>query len=143
MKYPRIKQKYSCGPAAVRFCLLHLLDVGVSEEGLMKQMKTDKNGMTTLPFRLMKCLRTHGLQVRGYHDMSIKSLKKHLLKGRLVITPFWDHYYIVLVVDGEEITFFCPLQNRLKMSIDEFERRWIDKDSTGKIYNNYGIVVKK
>jgi len=142
-KFPRIRQRYACGPAACRFCVKHFYGVNLSEAVLMMEMRTDPEGMTTLPRNLMRVMRRYGLIVRSFHGMSIKSLSNHLSKGRLVITPFWDHYHVALVIEDDEIIFFEGIQGRLKMSLDEFNRRWIDKDSEGNIYDSYGIVVSR
>jgi predicted double-glycine peptidase len=141
--FPRIKQKYACGPAACRFCIRHFFNWDVNEIVLMIEMKTDMERMTTLPRNLMRVMRKYGLIVRSYHNMSIRSLSNHLSKKRLVITPFWDHYHVALVLENDQVEFWEGIQGRLKMSIDEFRRRWIDKDAEGNIYDSYGIVVTK
>ncbi len=142
--FPRTRQKYACGPAAGRFCLKHFLDLDLPEERLVREMKTNtENGYTTLPRNLMKCLRSYGLKVTPKRGMSIRSLKGHLEKGRLVICPFWDHYHVALYVEGDEITFFESINGRLKMSLAEFERRWIDKTERLDVLDSYGIVVAR
>jgi hypothetical protein len=142
--FPRTRQKYACGPAAGRFCLKHFLDLDIPEVRLVREMKTNtKNGYSTLPRNLMKCLRMYGLTVTPRRGMSIRSLQNNLAKGRLVICPFWDHYHVALYIEGDDIMFYESINGRLKMSLSEFERRWIDKTEDLDVLDSYGIVVTK
>jgi len=143
MKFPRIKQKYACGPAACRFCVKHFLDKDIAEAVLIMEMRTDPKGMTTLPRNLMRVMRRYGLIVRSYHDMSIRSLCNHLDRGRFVITPYWNHYYVAVRADDDHIHFWEGLEGMVRRTREEFDLIWIDMDSEKNVYKHYGIVVRR
>lgn len=68
------------------------------------------------------------------------------------------HYVIVIGIDAENVIVMDPARfspdelagygeslggQRVAIPRDEFVRRWVDVDSEGAEYRNYGIAVRK
>lgn len=53
-RFPRIKQKWTCGPCAVRFLIKHFEGIDVPEKELVVDLATNVDGFTTLPRNIIK-----------------------------------------------------------------------------------------
>jgi len=53
-RFPRIKQKWACGPCAVRFLIKHFEGIDVPEKELVVDLATNVDGFTTLPRNIIK-----------------------------------------------------------------------------------------
>jgi len=68
-RFPRIKQKWACGPCAVRFLIKHFEGIDVPEKELVVDLATNVDGFTTLPRNIIKYLRGRGYTARPRRGM--------------------------------------------------------------------------
>lgn len=156
MVYPFKRQTYSydCGASCMETVLTYF-GYDEREDNVMKLAGTDKSG--TSIEGLMKVAKKFGLKYKARENMTIDDLKKCIRRRRPCITPIqawvgskkenWEdnwlhgHYVVPIAFDDVNIYFEDPASHsRTFLSYAEMERRWHDKDISGKKLIHFGIM---
>lgn len=155
---PDISQQhgYTCGPAVLS-TIFYYWGVYVDEATLAEELMSDPIGGTT-PENMNTAARIRGFHTLWHEDMSNKELCKNLDLGRPVIITVqaWastpaelagdsGHYVIAIDYDDNNVYFEDPALDGCRGYIpwNELDKRWHDKDKTGKSYNRFGLVIWK
>ena len=156
MVYPFKRQIYSydCGASCMETVLTYF-GYDAREDYIMKIAGTNKNGTSTEG--LIKVAKKFGLKYKACENMTITDLKKCISRKHPCITPIqawrnntkknWEddwrygHYVIPIAYDNKNLYFEDPASHyRTFLTYDEMERRWHDKDITGKKLIHFGIM---
>jgi predicted double-glycine peptidase len=147
---------YDCGSTATQ-TVLSYYGIDIRGENLMEVLETEPEDGTPID-NIIGYLRQKGLKVVAGR-MSLETLEHALSKKFPVILPLqawvnddettdWKteidngHYVVAIGSDDNKVFFEDPASfQRVYVPKQEFLDRWHDKDSNGKIYLNYGIVV--
>ena len=137
-KFHRFQEKPGwCGPAAIQMVLL-TAGIEKSQAEIAEAVQKEWWG-TTQDITIAYLSRFFdGLNFQS--GSSLRDVKQHLEKGRVVIADWWDdldkgeadgHYSLVANVDLESsrITLADPSRSRKgiwEMGVREFEKRWYD-----------------
>lgn len=160
---PSVRQgdNYDCGAAILR-SVCEYFKVGPEKESeFIKAAKTTKKDGTDT-HDLIAAANKFGLFTRAKENMTIRELKQFLDLGRPIIccVQAWDetpqkksrykkkqsgHWVAVIGYGNGVIYFEDPVLegDRGALPYKEWNKRWIDKDSDGKVYDHFGIVIWK
>jgi hypothetical protein len=151
--FPEVRQStdYTCGPSSVQ-AILYYYGISLGEDQLSELLKTDDNNGTQ-PKNIIQCCREMGLSAIDKQKMTINDIKYYLSRKIPILVVYqawgdnlsgWDsgHYSVIIGLVGDNIIFEDPsLIGKGYIPIKEFMERWHDVDSTGKVYNRYGIMI--
>jgi predicted double-glycine peptidase len=156
MVYPFKRQIYSydCGAACMETVLTYF-GYDAREDHIMRIAGTDKGG--TSIDGLIKVAKKFGIKYKVCENMTIDNLKKCINHRRPCITPVqawgnnarenWEddwrygHYVVPIAYDNRNLYFEDPAsEKRTFLSCEEMERRWHDKDTSGKKLIHVGIM---
>lgn len=156
VKNVRQSHDYDCGAASLK-SLAHFYDVPLDKERDFIKLCDSGVRKGTHPSDIVRGARKLGLHAKLYNHLTIEQLKSLLDKKIPVICaiqaygeeedydePKNGHYVIAVGHDEDNIYFEDPSMrmSRGYIPIDEFMRRWHDKESyTGETQVRMGIVV--
>ncbi len=156
LNFPQVRQStdYSCGASAVRAVLVYY-GKDIREDQLIQTMHTSKENGTD-PKNMMQYLRKQAFKV-DFGTMTVQKLKEYIDKKIpvIVLIQAWaddekeyketldnGHYAVVIGYTDTKFLFEDPsIYERGYLTFDEFEKRWKDISSEGKIYTKCGIAV--
>jgi len=154
---PSAKQQgnFTCGAACLRSISSYYKVGPETECDFVKAVKATKQDGTE-PDNLVKAAKAFGLNAVVKEGMSIKELKAYIDKQWPVICNIqaWGdpkqykkltsgHYVIAIGYDDKHLYFEDPSMkgNRGKLTCEEFEERWNDKQKNGEKTRHLGIVI--
>jgi predicted double-glycine peptidase len=157
LDFPSVRQSrdYTCGVAAFQ-AILEYYGISFREDQLEKLLGTTETDGTR-PDQIVKLARHLGLQVIEMELMKIEDLAQCLRYGFPILVVFqsWcqkdccqyaendnnGHYAVIIGIDHQMIIFEDPsLVTRGYLPINQFIKRWHDRDAYGRHYRQYGIV---
>lgn len=118
--YKKQEKTYSCGPAAIRNCLIHF-NIFVTERAIRKQCNvTDTSG--TNEDQLIQGCEYYGFNVTEIETRSIdvfkRKISKGLKQGKVYIASTEHHNHWVCILD---------YKNRKVKIVDSDYRKYVDK----------------
>ncbi|MBI3929743.1 MAG: C39 family peptidase [Armatimonadetes bacterium] len=151
---------YSCGASALQAVLMYY-GLEYSELELMEMLGTDPREGTP-PDALARVAGELGFQSEVRENLTLEDLEAILQEGVPAIvdcqawrdeeqqkqpwSEVWEsgHYMVLVGMDAENLYFEDPslLGSRGSIPRAEFEERWHDYESNGKVYHNTAIVVR-
>lgn len=156
MPVPIVRQTfdYDCGAAALQSVLMYY-GIDVREDRLMKTAGTTTRGTSVAG--IVRAARTHGLRCAS-RSMTVEDVRTFLARRIPVILALqawpersradwenmWDdgHYVVAVGVHGTTMMFADPSSIRPStLTFRELEKRWHDKDSSGKKSIHWGIAL--
>lgn len=160
---PLIRQytDHDCGAAALQSILAYYGDQ-MSEDMLIKELKTDENGTAWENIKAYAIKR--GFTVKVFHNMELYVIKKELDNHRPVMLAIqawatyptnakrnWEsdwgdgHWVVAIGYDNKNIYFMDPstLGNYTFIPLAEFLERWHDEDLQKNKLHHFGIIISK
>ena len=108
----------------------------------------------TPPDVLVSLAQQIGLQYDHDDDWSVQDLRGSLDAGHPVLccvqaygTPGEyaatqaGHYVVVIGYQGDDLILQDPAAGRVRLSGEEFDRRWRDEDASGRVYDHWGVAL--
>ncbi len=147
-------RSWTCGPAALASAA-QTLGLPITEQQAQQALgATPDEG--TPPERLLAGAKALGLRARAHERMELSDLEAELATGYPVIVCMvaaWEpstevtddsgHWSTVVGAGPEGITLADPAAGRVRLTAEEFVRRWRDQDEEGREYTRLGIVVSR
>jgi|SRR5262252_479680 len=153
---PSVRQQksFSCGAAALRaICEFYKVGPETEEEFIKALHTNEKEG--TEPDEIVRGAKLFGLNAVKKEGMSLKELLTYIDKQWPVIcniqawgapkyykTDESGHYVVAIGYDDKHIYFEDPSieGDRGKLTYEDFEDRWHDKETSGEKTRHLGIV---
>lgn len=154
---------YDCGPAAVSSILMLAHREEVLKTDIYKRLKVDSDG--TKPTNIKRLLKEEKIEFVETFGASMAALQRALKHGYVCLVAYqmWGtdeeyasldggHYSVVFDVDEkyvwlmdssireQEVYEFGMGINRLTQ--EEFDEKWIDKDIDGELYDHWMLAVR-
>ncbi len=163
---PSVKQQgdFTCGAAALR-AIASFYKTGPTTECDFAKAVNASPQKGTHPKDLIKAAKSFGLKVIAKEHMTINELKTHLNKQHPIICNIqaWGddktkskrdqeykkrndgHYVIAIGFNDTHIYFEDPTLkgNRGRLTYEDFDKRWHDKETNGDKTDHLGIVIWK
>ncbi len=144
--------RWSCGPAALASAARSLgLDVTEAQAQQAIGASPDEGAP---PEDILAGAKSLGMQAVARERMSLEELEAELQAGHPVIvcmvaawlpnkqvTDESGHWATVVGAGPEGITLADPAAGEVRLSPEEFVKRWRDEDSEGRPYERFGIAV--
>jgi ABC-type bacteriocin/lantibiotic exporter with double-glycine peptidase domain len=89
----------------------------------------------------------HQLRLQGFYVVSGNfgwELTKHYIRKNIPIIVCMDgHWQIIVGIESRSVVIMNPSHDKyVTMSIIKFKQRWLDYDSVGVAYKNWGIAAR-
>lgn len=158
---PNIKQlsNYSCGPSVLA-AVEGFFDKNVSDERQMRSAVAAKPEHGTTPKKIIEAARADGFNVEPQVLATLGQVKAYLDRDIPVIMAIQayssdkdvqdlegGHYVTAIGYDDEGLIFQDPAiegdDARGYLPYEDLDKRWIDKDTDGKVYPQLAIAIWK
>lgn len=153
----RQKEPYSCGRAAAAI-VLRVYGLNKKERDVDLPADPDDG---CPPIELIRYFKNRRYRTKHkFAKPAVRSLEKMLDKGWPIIVAYqdwahkpsetnyhktWDngHYAVLIGYDSQRFWFIDPSSDKRVRYLDkkDFEGRWRDITSKGKIYHNWGLAI--
>ena len=169
IKIPKItpvvqKESFDCGPAAVATLLKIVGREDLAREDIYERLGTSAEIGTRID-KIGQFLLSEGIKIEEKVGATMLDLENKIKEGKVCLVDYqaWGtekeknellcgHYCVVFGVDEKEIYMFDPsieteLETGLgigvvKISKEAFDKRWVDKEVTGEVYDHWMIAVR-
>lgn len=137
IRLPIVRQKndFSCGEAVVDSLLRHH---GHTIRGFKFASAIDGTSPRTIEHQL----RIHGFNVVA-GNFGWDLTKHYIRKSTPVIVCMDGHWVVVCGIENRSVVLMDPDQDDYRrISIVKFKERWLDYDTVGTQYRNWGIAAR-
>jgi ABC-type bacteriocin/lantibiotic exporter with double-glycine peptidase domain len=140
-----------CGPAALSYALSQV-GIKVTQEEIVKETKTTKNGVDPKP--LIESAKKHGATVEIFigdsPQKTLKRLVEAIRQGGSIIVDYLvsgdtdgGHYVVFLGRKEGRINIWNPSGGKKDLLDDSyFISNWRDRTEGGKILKNWAMVIR-
>lgn len=152
---PQLRQQtdFSCGASSLQ-AVLQFYGVDIEEDVLRKRLGTDaKDGTDAADMAAL--LREEGVNARALEGLGTAQLVRAVRGGNPVLVCFQKaplsevhkiengHWAVVAGVSGNELLFMDPSgTGTVSLSIPQFEARWVDDESDGRVKLRLAVVCR-